>query len=89
MEGSTIQLGEAVKQMRESTLKGIPFSFSFCSYNKSKHTSKGIVKVESATIRSKASAESVLLEYFDEIDQEPKHCYIPLLNTFNGQTITI
>jgi len=85
----TIQLGEAVKQMRESTLKGIPFSFSFCSYNKTKHTSKGIVTVESATIRSKATADSILLEYFDEIDQEPKHCYIPLLETFNNQTINV
>lgn len=82
-----ILLGEAIKQMKLLTEKGIPFSFSFTSYDESKDTSEGVIKVYKAKIRKQFAP--FILEYTDLIQQLPKRCYMILLMTFNGQQIKI
>lgn len=86
MNDTTIPLDKAIKHMRELTEKGIPFSFSFRSYNESKDVTRGDVYVSKAALRKK-SDNILLLEYVDITQDKPKHCYECLLKTFNNKKI--
>lgn len=88
----TIKLHTALKKMREMTKKGIPFSFSFMSYNATNGTSDGIKKVTNAQLRmgyrdDQSSKASVLIGYVNAQDGN-RWFYLPLLLKFNGYTVT-
>lgn len=85
MSSNTIQLNEALKEMKSLTENNIPFSFSFTSYSKSHDFSKGVVLVRSALLTN--NTHPYLLQYIDHHKQGQKSCYLCLLMTFNNKTI--
>ncbi|ANW96743.1 hypothetical protein AXE80_10855 [Wenyingzhuangia fucanilytica] len=89
MDAQVIQRGEAIRQMKLLTKQGVPFSFSFFSYDETRGISRGEIKVPAALIRSKSQTNSVLLEYVDVVQQQNKKCYECLLMTFEGKNIYI
>ncbi|MFA9191147.1 hypothetical protein AAGV28_07160 [Flavobacterium sp. FZUC8N2.13] len=89
--GSTVKLYDAIKRMRELTDKGIPFSFSFMSYNDTNGTSSGIKTVTNAQLRmgyrnDQSKKASILIGYVNGQDGN-RWFYLPLLLKFNGYTI--
>lgn len=87
----TIGIHEAVKRMRMLTDLGVPFSFSFYSYNASKNTSDGVKQVEMAQLRKgyrddQSTKASILIGYVNAYS-ENRWFYLPLLLTFNGINI--
>ena len=81
---------EAIREMRRLTAEGIPFSFSFMSYNSDSGKSDGIVEVRRAKLRKRESAShhryADFVEAYTDLDtMEPRRFYQPLLMTFNGQ----
>lgn len=85
---------DAIKEMRRLTKEGIPFSFSFMSFNSSRGTSEGVVHVNRARLRKRERAEHHLYAdmveaYLDLDTMEPRRFYQPLLMTFNGQKLTL
>ena len=87
----TINIYSALKRMREMTKKGIPFSFSFMSYNATNGTSDGVKKVTNAQLRlgyrdDQSSKASVLIGYVNAQDGN-RWFYLPLLIGFNGHTV--
>ncbi|WP_196890379.1 hypothetical protein [Aureivirga marina] len=73
--------------MRELTEAGQTFSFSFHSCNLSDKKSRGKIFVQKAKIR-KQNAD-MMFQYFDEVQQKSKQCYVCLLMTFNNQKIEL
>lgn len=76
--------------MRRLTEEGVPFSFSFMSYNSKNGTSEGIVEVRRAKLRKRERVEhhryaEYVEAYLDLDTMEPRRFYQPLLMTFNGQ----
>ncbi len=88
---STVKLFDAIKRMRELTDKGIPFSFSFMSYNDTTGTSDGVKTVTNAQLRmgyrnDQSKKASILIGYVNAQDGN-RWFYLPLLLKFNGHTI--
>lgn len=84
---------EALTRMRQLTEMGVPFSFSFNSFNKTKRTTDGLVVVERAILRKglrddQSDLSQQLVGYTNLDKQEaPRFFHIPLLMTFNEHTI--
>ncbi|WP_278035905.1 hypothetical protein [Flavobacterium nitratireducens] len=73
------------------TEKGIPFSFSFMSYNASNGTSDGIKQVTKAQLRvgykdNQSLKASVLIGYVNAKEGN-RWFYLPLLLSFNGYKV--
>ena len=90
----TMDLFDAIHEMRRLSKEGKPFSFSFMSCNLAKGSSDGIVEVRRAKLisrESKAYHENAdfVERYMDLDTKEPRHFYQILLMTFNGQTVTL
>lgn len=90
----TMDLFDAIHEMRRLSKEGKPFSFSFMSCNLSKGSSDGIVEVRRAKLISRESkayhVNADFVERYMDLDtKEPRHFYQILLLTFNGQTVTL
>lgn len=88
----TTHLHTTLKKMRELTDAGVPFSFSFYTYNATTGTSKGVKTVSNAALRTGLSKDhgikSVsLIGYVDLDTNQPRWFYIPLLISFNNKRL--
>ena len=87
----TIKLYDAVKRMRQLTELGIPFTFSFLSYNDTTNTSDGFKDITNAQLRKgyrddQSDKADLLIGYVNAQDGK-RWFYLPLLIKFNGYTI--
>ena len=85
----TMNVYEAISQMKVLTDQGKTFSFSFMSYSIDKHKSHGIVTVEHAKLRAgnrkdRTRYKDYLLNFVDMDTLEEKSCWQPLLLEFIG-----
>lgn len=90
----TMDLFDAIHEMRRLSKEGVPFSFSFMSCNLSNGSSDGIVEVSKARIIARESAAyhihaDFVERYMDLTTGEPRHFYQILLISFNGQMVTL
>lgn len=88
---STIKLYDALKRMRTLTELGIPFTFSFLSYNNTTGKSDGFKDVSNAQLRKsyrddQSEKSRLLIGYVNQHDGN-RWFYLPLLIKFNGYTI--
>ena len=88
---NTITPFEAVKRMRQLTKAGVPFTFSFMSYNATKHSSDGVKEVGNAQLRQgyrrdQSDKADVLVGYVNGLDAD-RWFYLPLLLKFNDYQI--
>jgi uncharacterized protein YycO len=86
-----IKLFNAIKRMRALTKLGIPFSFSFMTYNSTKGSSDGIKLVNKAQLRmgyrdDQSNKSKILIGYVDEYGKD-RWFYMPLLLKFNGYNV--
>lgn len=84
----TIKLYEALKRMRVLTDLGIPFSFTFLSYNSTTGVSDGFKEVHTSQLRKgyrddQSDKASILIGYVNQHDGK-RWFYLPLLMKFNG-----
>jgi hypothetical protein len=87
----TIGLYQAVARMRKLTSIGVPFSFTFMSYNESKGSLGGVKIVDKAQLRmgyrnDQSEKANVLIGYVNKQDGH-RWFYLPLLLSFNGMKI--
>jgi len=88
----TIKLYDALKRMRKLTDLGIPFTFSFLSYNDTSGTTDGFKDVTNAQLRKgyrddQSDKADILIGYVNAHDGK-RWFYLPLLMKFNGYTVT-
>lgn len=88
---STIKLYDALKRMRRLTDLGIPFTFSFLSYNNTTGKSDGFKDVSNVQLRKsyrddQSEKSHLLIGYVNQKDGN-RWFYLPLLIKFNGYTI--
>lgn len=88
----TIKLYDALKRMRKLTELGIPFTFSFLSYNATNGTTDGFKDVTKAQLRKgyrddQSNKADILIGYVNTHDGN-RWFYLPLLMKFNGYTVT-
>ena len=89
-----VKLYDAIHEMRRLTREGVPFSFTYMSYNQTKGTSDGIIHVRSAKLRKRESREfnrnAEDQEAYLNLDtNEPRRFWHPLLMEFNGEKVTL
>lgn len=87
----TIKLYDALKRMRALTDLGIPFTFSFMSFNATSGTTEGIKHVTKGQLRKgyrddQSKKADILIGYVNAHDGN-RWFYLPLLMKFNGYTI--
>lgn len=90
---NTVNIYDALKQMRELTKIGAPFTFEYISFNSSKGVSDGVKKVSKALLRTgfsrdKSEYSEILIGYTNEPENSPRWFYLPLLMKFNGMKVT-
>ena len=88
---SRINLFEAVRRMRRLTELGVPFEFTFLSYNGTSCTTNGIKTVYKSQLRKgyrddQSEKASILIGYVNEHGSN-RWFYLPLLVSFNGYII--
>jgi hypothetical protein len=88
----TIKLYDALKRMRKLSDLGIPFTFTFLSYNDTNSSSHGFKHVTNAQLRKgyrddQSKKASMLIGYVNVHDGK-RWFYLPLLMKFNGYTVT-
>ena len=88
----TIKLYDALKRMRKLTELGIPFTFSFLSYNDTNRTTDGFKDITKAQLRKgyrddQSNKADILIGYVNAQDGN-RWFYLPLLMKFNGYTVT-
>lgn len=79
----------ALKRMREQTHAGVPFSFSYLSYNETKGTSSGVKHVAKAILRKgyhkdQSDKSELLVAYKDINTGKQRQFYLPLLIKYEG-----
>lgn len=84
----SIRLYEAIKRMRLLTEHGIPFTFTFLSYNSTEGSSDGFKDIKNAQLRKgyrddQSDKSQILIGYINEHDNN-RWFYLPLLMKFNG-----
>lgn len=90
----TMDLYDAIKEMRRLSSEGKSFSFTFMSYNSSKGTSEGIVSVQHGRLRKRERAEfhadAEMVEAYTDLDtMADRRFWQPLLMTFNGEKVIL
>lgn len=90
----TIDLYEAIRQMRKLTQQGLPFSFTHATYNRDRQSSDGIRIVRRAILRPSAKGDDVAnadykLFYLDQEINQNRVCWQPLLMYFEGKRIIL
>ena len=86
----TIELYDAIRQMRTLSQQGKPFSFVHATWDRDACTTNGIRHVERAHLRPAAKGDNLSnadhkLFYFDEDLNEPRNCWQMLIMYFNGK----
>ena len=94
MVEETIDLYEAIRQMRKLTSEEKGFSFVHATYNRDKNTCEGIRHVRSAHLRPSAKGDDLInadykLFYFDEDLIEPRVCWQMLIMYFNDKKVIL
>ncbi|HWK58109.1 MAG TPA: hypothetical protein VNQ80_12255 [Parapedobacter sp.] len=89
-----MELYAAIREMRQLTKIGKPFSFSFMSYDRTRQRTDGIVTVNSARLRARGHDQynqhaQLQEEYLDLNTNEPRRFWHCCLMTFNGQRVHI
>ena len=64
-----MKLYDAIEEMRRLSKEGIPFSFTYMSYNSTKGTSDGIVHVQQARLVKRES------EHFNKFAEDQARYY--------------
>jgi hypothetical protein len=90
----TIDLYEAIRQMRKLSAEGNCFSFVHATYNRETDTSNGIRHVQQAHLRPAAKGDDLVnadlkIFYFDESIQEPRNCWQMLVMYFNDKRVIL
>jgi len=90
MTAATIDLWEAICEMRRLSQLGQPFSFVHSTYDRERDQSHGIRVVKRAMLRPAAKGEDIQdadhkLFYTDEELQQPRNCWQILILQFNGR----
>ena len=91
-----INLWNAIAQMRKLTAKGIPFSFEHATWDKQRHKSKGIRRVNQAILRPAARGDDVdnadhklfYKDLNDKLQNKNRNCWQILIISFNGIPVT-
>lgn len=88
-EKKTIDLYEAIEQMKRISLSGETFSFKFRKWNRVTRSGGDTVTVNAARIRPKASDEKIeyssyKLYFTDTETGVARVCWQPLITEFNG-----
>lgn len=88
----TITIFQAIKIMRRLTDIGVPFSFSYKPYSKSKKSTNAVRVVERALLRpglrkDQSELSDSLIAYTEYPSGEPKFFHLSLLQTFNDYKI--
>ncbi|WP_116787623.1 hypothetical protein [Flavobacterium psychrotrophum] len=84
---------EAIGQMRKLAEANVPFSFTYMSYNGSKHESDGVKVVHKAILRKglrndQSKKADTLIAYTDHSwSEKPRFFHLALLLTFNDYTV--
>ena len=94
MDVETIDLYEAIRQMRKITQEEGTFSFVHATLNREKGTSDGIRHVEHARLRSAAKGDDLVnadlkIFYFDESIKEPRIAWQMLIMFFNDKKVIL
>jgi len=94
MSNTTMHWQKAIKEMRALSSEGIPFSFSFFTYDRDKKIGHGLRHISRATLR--ATPQEYIIEnashklFFSDLDTgQDRNCWQILLSSFNGKTITL
>jgi len=90
----TIDLYEAIRQMRKLTQQGQSFSFSHATYNRDRQSSDGIRIVRKAILRPAAKGDDVAnadykLFYLDQEINQNRVCWQSLLMYFEGKKVIL
>lgn len=90
----TIDLWAAIKQMREMSKVGRPFSIEFMGCNYTKGHSTGRHKIQLCLLRSSTHQKNnqysdFMLNLLDVETGKARQCWQPLLMFFNDQKIVI
>jgi hypothetical protein len=89
----SINIWDAIRQMRELSKQGGSFSITFMSYSRERRKSDGIIEVTNARLRPQDSPagqySDYMLNYVDIDSGEAYHFWQPCLMYFNNQRITI
>jgi hypothetical protein len=90
----TIDLYEAIRQMRKLTQQGRSFCFSHATYNRDRQSSDGIRIVQKAILRPAAKGDDVShadfkLFYLDQETNLPRVCWQPLIMYFEGKQVIL
>lgn len=89
-----MKLYDAIAEMRRLSNKGIPFSFTYMSYNSTTGKSDGIINVEQARLvkredqKYNRNAEDQE-RYYNLTTGEVRRFWHPLLMFLNGETVKI
>ncbi len=90
----TIDLFEAIRQMRMLTQQGKTFSFIHVAFNRDTRSTEGIRQVRRARLRPAAKGDDVSnahykLFYYEEDTQMPRNCWQMLILAFNGIKVVL
>ncbi len=85
----TLTPHQAVHKMRQMSESGIPFSFTFYSYDSTRRISSGIKHVEQALLRlglrsDQSDKAYTLIAYYNYKENTNRFFNLPLLLEFNG-----
>ncbi len=89
----SINIWDAIRQMRAISAKQGSFSITFMSYSRERRKSDGIIEVTNARLRHQDSPpgqySDYMLNYVDTDSGEAYHFWQPCLMYFNNQRITM
>lgn len=90
----TIDLYEAIRQMRKLSQEGKSFSFVHSTLNRDKNTCEGIRYVKSAHLRPSAKGDDLdnadyKIFYFDEEIGSPRICWQMLIMFFDDKKVIL
>lgn len=90
----TITIFQAIKLMRKLSDIGVPFSFSYKPYSKSRKTTGAVRNVERALLRpglrkDQSDLSDSLIAFTEYPSGDPKFFHLPLLQSFNDYKIEI
>jgi len=90
----TIDLWDAIKEMRRLSGEGKTFSFAHATWNRDSCSSDGMKKVDNGYLRPAARGEDVKdadmkLFYYDLDKHENRNCWQVLLMYFNGKKVIL
>ena len=89
-----MEIYEAIRRMKEKSVRGEVFSFAFMSYSYERNKSQGIVKVEHARLRKQSTLETnrfadYMLNFIDADTLEYGMCWQILLLEFDGNELEL